>query len=486
MKYVVPIIICLAFLALVACSRTSPIPVSTQAQYPTATVQPTATGQPAITPSPGLQTVEYLKRYSPNCGKTLPSSYPPGVTPVCPPTPRPTPQPTQPPLWDSIDEFIEAVPGYGGFFYEPDSNFRVAYVYMLDTLQQDEAEQAAVFFRLSTRSDIRAIQGEYSWGQLEVWLTEAQKGLWLIPEVHSSKISHRDNRIQFGVETEDGVQRARRALVPTGVPEEAVVFDVSPKRSDIPPRGFDDPTGLRISLEFQQTVPAGQPIPIQMVLSNGNNTRVEVSHPDLLREEVMIYTSDGDQITKKLRGVLVGAGGTTLLQSEEEVTLPIAWSGRNQNGTYLRPGRYLVRGSVRYSPDRTGVRGTYYVASDPYELTIGPRPTPTPGPLRTDRDCGSYTLDLPCGPGVEMGKAYSFIIYTHCGVRRAYFDGYWWLVDPMLSDGNGNPPSGWGNPYDRGMMEMVAVNVALYTSESGMLAVFTPLPEGEDDGFSCQ
>lgn len=231
MKYAVPITICSVFLALAACSRTSPVPVSTQAQSPTATGQQTDTSQPTVTPTPGLQTVEYLKQYSPNCGKALPQSWPPGVTPHCPPTPRPTPQPTQPPLWDSFEEFMKAVPGYGGFFYEPDTASKVINIYMLDTSQQDEAEQAAQFIRLGVPGliDIRPIQGEYSWGQLEEWLIEAQKALWLIAEVHSSKISHQDNRIEFGVETEDGVLRAREALHQTGVPEDAVLFDVSPK-----------------------------------------------------------------------------------------------------------------------------------------------------------------------------------------------------------------------------------------------------------------
>lgn len=261
------------------------------------------------------------------------------------------------------------------------------------------------------------------------------------------------------------------------------------KRSDIPPRGFGDPTGVRISLEFDRTIPAGQTIPIRMVLTNGNNTRVEISHRGLLREEVMIYTYDEDRISKELRGVVVGAGGTTLLQVEKEVTLPTVWNGRNQSGTYLFPGRYLVRGSVRYSPDRTGVRGTYYAASDPYELIIvppPPTPTRTPGPLRTDRDCGSYTLDLPCGPGVELRKVYAFIIYTHCGVRNAYFDGRWWIAEPMLSDGSGNPPPGWGNPYDRGKMEMLAEGLARYISGRGEVAEFRPLSEGEKNDFTCQ
>ena len=214
--------------------------------------------------------------------------------------------------------------------------------------------------------------------------------------------------------------------------------------------------------------------------------RVEVSHRGLFSEDLMIYTDDGDQINKKLRGIIVGEGETTKLPNSNPVTLPTVWFNRQESGFYLWPGQYLVRASVRYSPDIYGIPGTSYDYSDAYELTIGPPLTPTPAPLRPDRACGPYTLDLPCGPGVELGKAYSFTIYTHCGVRRAYFDGRDWIIEPELSDGNGNPPPGWRSPVDTGTMALVAENLARYTSASGAVAEFRPLAEGEEYPFrSC-
>jgi len=120
-----------------------------------------------------------------------------------------------------------------------------------------------------------------------------------------------------------------------------------------------------------------------------------------------------------------------------------------------------------------------------YELTIAPPNTPTPRPLLPGRWCGEGIVELPCGPGIELGKEYSFTLYTHCGVRRAYFDGRHWITEPELSVRNGNPPPGWGNPIDKGSMKMITENLARYTSASGAVAEFRPLAEGEEDVWSC-
>ncbi len=61
-----------------------------------------------------------------------------------------------------------------------------------------------------------------------------------------------------------------------------------------------------------------------------------------------------------------------------------------------------------------------------------------------------------CQDGVRMGVAYEYELYTHCGIRQAYFAGRYWVADPPLGDGSGNPPPGWGNPTQRGSMELVA------------------------------
>lgn len=115
------------------------------------------------------------------------------------------------------------------------------------------------------------------------------------------------------------------------------------------------------------------------------------------------------------------------------------------------------------------------------QASPAPMPTPTPtipgDPVVT---CTARPQGPPCGPGAELGKLYPFALYTHCGVRSAYFDGRRWIADPVLSDESGNPPPGWGNPSERGTMVLVKEDLARFTSTSGNTAEFRPLPEGED------
>ncbi len=69
----------------------------------------------------------------------------------------------------------------------------------------------------------------------------------------------------------------------------------------------------------------------------------------------------------------------------------------------------------------------------------------------------------PYGPGVEVGKSYDYVLYTHCGIEWARIDGVWWHTVP-IDDGNGNPPSGWGNPYNAGELVVMDDFTAVYSS----------------------
>ncbi len=64
-----------------------------------------------------------------------------------------------------------------------------------------------------------------------------------------------------------------------------------------------------------------------------------------------------------------------------------------------------------------------------------------------------------------------FDLYVHCGVEWLQFRGRWWRTDP-LADGNGNPPAGWGNPYDNGQLTIVGLDTAEYTSSVGEVVIF--------------
>lgn len=62
-------------------------------------------------------------------------------------------------------------------------------------------------------------------------------------------------------------------------------------------------------------------------------------------------------------------------------------------------------------------------------------------------------------------------IYTHCGIRWAQFDGKSWVADPPLGDGNGNPPPGWGNPFQDGVVT-VDGDHATFVGSGGQRATF--------------
>jgi hypothetical protein len=67
---------------------------------------------------------------------------------------------------------------------------------------------------------------------------------------------------------------------------------------------------------------------------------------------------------------------------------------------------------------------------------------------------------------LEVGEDYGYSLVTHCGIEWARIGGAWWRTAP-LSDGNANPPAGWGNPSQGGRLRI----------ESDTTAVFTGGPE---------
>ena len=58
------------------------------------------------------------------------------------------------------------------------------------------------------------------------------------------------------------------------------------------------------------------------------------------------------------------------------------------------------------------------------------------------------------------GAPYS--LYTHCGITEALVSGTYFAADTPLSDGNGNPPAGWDNPYQQGSITLLSPTVAIF------------------------
>ncbi len=69
-----------------------------------------------------------------------------------------------------------------------------------------------------------------------------------------------------------------------------------------------------------------------------------------------------------------------------------------------------------------------------------------------------------------------YALYTHCGIDEARFDNrFYEAIDP-LSDGNGNPPDGWGNPIQEGTMRRLSSNELVFQDQRGHYVVFRLRP----------
>jgi hypothetical protein len=81
---------------------------------------------------------------------------------------------------------------------------------------------------------------------------------------------------------------------------------------------------------------------------------------------------------------------------------------------------------------------------------------------------------------MSVGGSAPYSLYTHCGVLSATINGGIFYAEPALSDGSGNPPSGWGNPYDSGQMSLTSPATAEFRDSAGNSAHFARLPQGPD------
>jgi hypothetical protein len=77
------------------------------------------------------------------------------------------------------------------------------------------------------------------------------------------------------------------------------------------------------------------------------------------------------------------------------------------------------------------------------------------------------------GPGGSPSTRSSpYALYTHCGIDEANIDGRWYEASQPLSDGSGNPPQGWGNPYQQGMVTFTSETEAVFTDTAGHQVLF--------------
>jgi hypothetical protein len=75
-------------------------------------------------------------------------------------------------------------------------------------------------------------------------------------------------------------------------------------------------------------------------------------------------------------------------------------------------------------------------------------------------------------------KPVPYNLYTHCGIDYVRVGNRYYVAIPPLSDGSGNPPPGWGNPYQPGTLTVISPTQAVFTDKAGHRVVFTLAQSG--------
>ena len=66
-------------------------------------------------------------------------------------------------------------------------------------------------------------------------------------------------------------------------------------------------------------------------------------------------------------------------------------------------------------------------------------------------------------------------LYTHCGIEELRVDDTFFVTGTRLDDGQGNPPAGWGNPYQAGTVTVTG-SEAVFRDEHGHVVTFHARP----------
>jgi hypothetical protein len=78
----------------------------------------------------------------------------------------------------------------------------------------------------------------------------------------------------------------------------------------------------------------------------------------------------------------------------------------------------------------------------------------------------------PPATSASAANSMPYDLYTHCGIDEARINGRFYEAVKPLSDGNSNPPPGWGNPYQHGTMTLASPSEAVFTDNAGHRVVF--------------
>jgi hypothetical protein len=99
------------------------------------------------------------------------------------------------------------------------------------------------------------------------------------------------------------------------------------------------------------------------------------------------------------------------------------------------------------------------------------------GACGTGSAINAGTAAGPSGSGPSgTTAAQPYRLYTHCGIDEARIGNRYFEAVHPLSNGHGNPPAGWGNPFQQGTMTLLSTSEAVFRDDAGHHVLFRVRP----------
>jgi hypothetical protein len=192
-----------------------------------------------------------------------------------------TPDPTSPDARSPNPQFLQvsqqpnpsqlavaqAVPGFGGYFLNTSGQ---PSVYLRDASQRPAAEQALAGFladRGFAATDLRVLQGEFEYAQLDRWYRQVRGGVFSVAGIVLGDVDEGSNRLRFGVVDAGAVAGVRGVLTLAGIPPAAALIEQrAPFRTVATLRDRVRPLSGGLQINFFPTPPGVSPVTLVCTL----------------------------------------------------------------------------------------------------------------------------------------------------------------------------------------------------------------------------
>jgi hypothetical protein len=92
----------------------------------------------------------------------------------------------------------------------------------------------------------------------------------------------------------------------------------------------------------------------------------------------------------------------------------------------------------------------------------GASPSGAGSPMAAPAPANSAPVPPGTATDAVFGSPQPYTLFTHCGIDWAMIGGRWYEAARPLSDGQGNPPPGWGNPDQPGTITLISPTRAIF------------------------